>query len=499
MKRDDENYIAYKEQLHKFEHFTFLTDEEMDSYYKMSLPPKAFSLTKARAHPYLWAYHVVGVKPYDYQWKLLNEMTTKGKVAAVTSRQIGKSTMVGLFAFWAAYTNAYPAGIQKKTNVIIVSHTEDAAKKLLKDISDFVMMANQRVSMYTKDRPDHSTEYFTDKMVEKPTQYKLQWSGGTIQVLPPTDKVRGNSASVLIIDEADFLRSEDPDYFYSSVAVPTTTATKGKIFLLSTPRGTPSYYKNIIRPEKTEPLEGWTRVWYPWTIAEGIEHIMDNVWQKKQEYESKGDAIDFKIEYEASFLSGKHTFFNAEIIDKAVKDYLQEEYDWHREVTIGLDFGDTHSRTVLTVFDYDDQRNEIKLLWYKEFPAGYNNGELPNYIDGLRKRYFIKQIVVDDCVGGKTAIELLRQRGYNLQLFNFRKDKYEFYEYLKVAFANERIKMYRAYDVIAQLKSIESSETSLGSPQIRKPAGGRDDICDAFMMGCSPFIKPQRRGKRWVL
>lgn len=499
MKRDKAEYEAYKQNLEKFPHYTQITDEDKDRYYELAAPPKKFSMAFAKQHPFTWLYHVCGVKPRLYQYKMLDAMFRYGKVAGVTSRQIGKSVMTAGFAFWAAYNNVYPSGIDKKTTIVIVSHTEDAAKKLLSEVSNFVSMADGRMSMYTKSRADHTDGYFSGAYKVKPTQYKLEWAGGRIIVLPPTDKVRGNSASVLIIDEADFLKSDDPDYFFNSVALPTTTATSGKVFLWSTPKGTPSYYYNIIRPQNDEPLDGWTRVWFPWTIADGIETLVDYVWSVRDQYIKKGDELDFKIEYEASFLSGKHTYFNPEFIDNSVDDSLQEEFDWYRPVTLGLDFGDTHSRTVLSVVDYNRDTNETRLLWYKEFPSGYNNGDIGNFIDGLKNRYLIKEIVVDDCVGGKTAIEMLRRRRYNLRLFNFKRDKHEYYEYLKVAFANKRIKLYRALDVIAQLKGLESHETAMGNIQIRKPAGGRDDICDSFVMACSPYIKPEKLSKRFVL
>lgn len=498
MKRDNEEFIAYKKNLELFENYTLLSDEDKERFQQYSIKPKSFSLKKAAMHPFTWMYHVCGVKPRDYQFKMLDSMMKYGKVAGVTSRQIGKSVMNAGFAFWAAYNNIYPSGIDKKTTILIVSHTEDAAKKMLQEVANFVQMADQRMAVYSQGQKFYSANYFTDAMKVKPTQYKLEWAGGKIIVLPPTDKVRGNSASILIIDEADFLKSDDPDYFFNSVALPTTTATSGKVFLWSTPRGTPSFFYNIIRPQNDKPLDGWERIWYPWTIA-NIDTLIDYVWDVRGQYIKKGDELDFKIEYEASFLSGKHTYFNPEIIDNAIDDDLREQFDAHGPVTIGLDFGDTHSRTVLTVVKHDMERNETTLLWYKEFPSGYNNGDIANFIDGLKGRYFIKEIVVDDCVGGKTAIELLRRKGYNLRLFQFKRDKHEYFEYLKVAFANKRIKLYRAVDVIAQLKSLESHETAQGNVQIRKPNGGRDDIVDSFVMACSPFIKPEQYRRRFIL
>lgn len=495
---ENPEFLAYRENLHKHPYFTFPTEAELETHGNMSLPLKQFSTKGAAKHPNIWATNIIGVTPRDYQFKMLDYMFQYNRVAGVTSRQIGKSFCIGVFSFWAAYNNVMPTGTPKKTRIGIVSRTEGQAKKLLKDIYALVKMADEKWARATANTPYHTKSYFTDMMTEKPTQFRLEWAGGSIEIFPPTGSVRGNSFSYLMIDEADFLKCEDPDYFFNSEAVPTVKATRGNIILWSTPKGTPSFFHKIIRPDNDKPAEGWMRIWMPWTINEE-EEDMKTGWQERLNYISKGDEMDFKIEYEASFLSGKHSYFSPAFIDDALDDTLQEEYDWHGDVTIGLDFGDTHSRTVLTVVSHDKDRNETRLLWYKEFAAGFNNGELPKFINGLRHRYNIRQIVVDDCVGGKTAIELLRRDGWNLKEFVFRRDKHEYFEYMKVAFANRRIKMYNAPDVIAQLKGIESVETQAGNVQIRKPTGGRDDIVDSFVMACSPFIKPKRRGQRRVL
>lgn len=488
-------YAAYKDELESRANFTLPTEEDQEMFHKMAIAPKAFTMEKAKQHPFLWMYHVIGVKPRDYQFKMLDAMYRYGKVAGVTSRQIGKSTCIAGFAFWAAYNNMYPSGPNRDTKIMIISHTEQAAKELLRTIDSFITLADQRMSLYTKDSPRHDRNYFRGRIKGNQTQFEIRWSKGSIKVYPPTTKVRGNSVDVLFIDEAAFLNNTDPDYFFASEAVPTTTATGGKIILFSTPRSTSGFFHDIIRPHADAALRGWKRIWMPWTVV-GVPLIVDSIWDKRDSYIQKGDELDFKIEYEASFLSGKHSFFDPNIVDECVNVALREEYSWGKPVTMGLDFGDTHSRTVLTVMDYDKVTNTNTLLWYKEFPAGYNNADIPQFIESLRNqgRYTPKEIVVDDCVGGKTAIELLRRRGFNVSLFQFTKSKNEYYEYLKVAFANKRIQLYKDPAMLAQIKSLESVETMSGNIQIRKPTGGRDDLVDAFMLACSPYIKVTRKG-----
>lgn len=496
---EDEEFLSYRENLHKHPYFTFPTERDLSEFNSLSLPPKQISARNAKKHPFTWMSQIIGVTPRDYQYKMLNSMFLYNRVAGVTSRQVGKSFCIGGFAFWAAYNNVKPTGTPKKTRIGIVSQTEGAAKELLGNIRDLVNMADERWANATRNTPYFEKQYFTNRMSVKPTQYKLEWPGGSITIYPPTSSVRGKSLSYLIIDEADFLNCSEttPDEFFHGIAAPTVKATQGSIFLFSTPKGTPTYFNKIIRPNNDSPIDGWIRIWMPWTIN-NEESDMETGWKERKAKLQTGEDLKFRVEYEASFESGRYTFFPPAFINDAVDDALQEEFDWHGPVTVGLDFGDTHSRTVLTVVSHDKERNETTLLWYKEFKAGFNNGDLPKYIKTLRGRYNITQIVVDDCVGGKTAIEMLRRDGWNLRMFVFKRDKHEYFEYIKAAFANKRIKLYDAPDVIAQLKGIESVETIAGNVQIRKPAGGRDDIVDSFVMACSPFIQPKRMNKRII-
>jgi len=490
----DEEFIAYKDELHKFPYYTFLTDEEKERFNEMDAPITHMSLTTLRKHPYLWMKWVCGIQPYDYQWKMLDTMFRHKRVACVTSRQIGKSFSIGAFAFWAAYNNVFPVGIDKRTKIAIISKTEPQAKKLLKDIYMMVEKANEQFKFHSSGTNYEHPRYFTDRMKEKPTLFKLEWSGGVIEIFPPTGRIRGESLSFLILDEADWLNHEDPDYFFDSEAMPTLKKTDGSCFLFSTPKGTRSYFYELIRPENDTPADGWKRIWYPWTI---YEEDWERGWNNRVDYLARGKNLDFAIEYEAKFKSGKFTYFPDYAIEQCINRNATEELQCFKPVTVGLDFGDTHSRTVITVVQHDYANNITNLIWFKEFQGGYNNSLLPQFFRELRNRYFIKEIIADDCVGGKTAIELLRKEGWNVRPFVFRKEKQEYYELARTAFMNKRVSLYYAPEVIAQLKSIESSVTDLGNLQIRKPKGGNDDICDSLVMALSPYVQLKPR-REWV-
>ena len=487
----DEEFAVYKENLHKFPYFTFLTPEERIQFDEMDKPVTNMSLTIAKRHPFLWMKWVCGIDPYDYQWKMLDTMFRHKRVACVTSRQIGKSFSIGAFAFWAVYNNVAPVGIDKRTKIAIISKTEPQAKKLLKDIFKMVQCADETYKRMSRNSKYEHPTYFSSKMTEKPTMFKLEWSGGVIEIFPPTGRIRGESLSFLMIDEADWLTHEDPDYFFDSEAMPTLKKTDGSCFLFSTPKGTITYFYELVRPDNDSPADGWKRIWLPWTIH---EDDWEKGWANRIDYINRGKELDFAIEYEAQFKSGKFTYFPDYAIEQCLDKQKGETLQFYKPVTVGLDFGDTHSRTVITIVHFDEVTKTTNLLWFKEFQAGYNNSLLPEFFKTLRNRYNIKEIIADDCVGGKTAIEMLRKGGWNVKPFVFRKDKQEYYELVRTAFMNKRIQLYYAPEVIAQLKSIESNVTDMGNLQIKKPKGGNDDICDSFVMACSPYVqlKPRR-------
>lgn len=494
LRTTDPEFYEYLMEMESRKQYTKLTPEEEEQYDKMCVPPEnGFTMDHAKKHPFLFAYYVIGIKPRKYQWKMLNDMYIHQKLGVVTSRQIGKSVSASIFSFWSAYTNAFPSGPYKDTKVMVVSHTEDAAKDMLRAIDDFMHMADARWATYTRDSKYHKKTYFHDH-VKKQTVDEIVFPSGSIRAYPPTQKVRGKTIDVLIIDEAAWLNCPDPDAFFEGAAEPTTTNTKGKIILFSTPKSTNGFYYNIIQPDEEVASEGWYRIMFPWTVVE-VESVRQEIWNKRKQYIKRGAENSFKIEYECDFRSGKYSYFNPDDIDGCVVPGYINQPSWNQPVIMGLDFGDTHSRTVLTIVTHDPKTNKVRLLWYKEFPSGYNNADLPAFIDNLVKsgRFLPKTIVCDDCVGGKTAIELLRRRGYNLTMFGFKALKEEYYEYMKNAFANKQIELYPEPTVTAQLKGLEAHELPSGKTAIRKPNGGRDDICDSLMMACSPFIKPRKK------
>jgi len=494
LKRDLE-FQEYYDTLNSNPYYTKLTNEDKQRFEEYCTPMLKMSLTIAKRHPFLWGKWVCGINPYDYQFKMLDDMYKYKFFICNTSRQIGKSLVIAIFAFWAAYNNVYPVGIDKKTKIGIVSATEDQAKKLLRDIYTVIQNADGVFAKLTKGTEHSSRQYFTNKMTEKPTAYKLMFPSGTIECFPPTKKLRGNSFSFLIIDEGDFLGCEDPNYFFNSEALPTLKKTDGHCIICSTPKGTPSYYRDIFRPEEENPATGWHRVWYNWTI---YEDDWVNGWVRRQQSIEQGKLRDFEAEFEAKFTSGRYSFFDPEKIDKctALRSSIDECYE---KVYAGVDFGSVTSRTAVTLAYFDEKEQKSIILRTKEFVQKYENDKLVDYFKRLRERYRLHTIITESCPAGDTPIALLKRAGFRVLEFNSKADKIRSYENMQIAVNNQKIEFYQDKTMLMQLKGLEAIETNMGNTQIHKPKGMNDDVADSVMFAISEFIKPKKGGKRYIL
>ena len=167
---------------------------------------------------------------YD-DWQ--NEVLThRGDLLLCTGRQIGKTTIM---AHKAALRM-----IEKKTEIIIVSLSEDQAKLIINMILS---------------RLEQIAKPMIAKGAKKPTQNKVQLKNGSFALARPVgntgDALRGFTGDILIIDEA----SRMPELAFTS-AEPTLLTTGGEVWMCSTPYVKQGYfweqYNAATDPENSE-------------------------------------------------------------------------------------------------------------------------------------------------------------------------------------------------------------------------------------------------------
>ena len=209
------------------------------------------------------------------RWPHLTEvcriLETKKLLVWLKSRQTGASWMLAAYALWMAM---YKQG----SVVLLLSQGEDEAKKLLAKCR-FVYENLDPHMQATLGTDSRQELYFPD-------------TGSSISALPSTEKAgRSSTASLVIMDEADFHEHLDSNY---AAVKPTIDDVGGQLVLVSTSNAMrmntlfKSTYKEV-------PYNGFTRVFYGWNVRPD----RDNAWYEARRAEYADKSL-FEKEYPAS-------------------------------------------------------------------------------------------------------------------------------------------------------------------------------------------------------
>jgi phage terminase large subunit len=159
------------------------------------------------------------------------------------------------------------------------------------------------------------------------------------------DRIRGGNAHLCILDEVGFI--DDLDYVVNSVLLPTTTMTKGKIIMASTPPKSMDhpFIGFIRRAEEAGAYIRKTIYDNPRLTEEEIEAIAESV--------GGYDTVDFKREYLAELVVSEEDSvvpeFNKELEREIVKEVIRPEL---ADTYVSMDIGGNDLTVILFGF-YD--------------------------------------------------------------------------------------------------------------------------------------------------
>ena len=230
----------------------------------------------------------------DWQKEVLAH---EGNLLLCTGRQVGKTTVMAIKA--AEYLVNHP-----KSQIIIVSLTEDQAKLIIVMILDYL---------------EKNYKKLIAKGNKKPTQNRIALINGSNALARPVgntgDAVRGFTGDVLIIDEG----SRMPELAFTA-ARPVLLTTAGKIWICSTPHGKQGYFYEaflnktgrfkVFHISSQEVIEKrpLTESWSETQRAEALKFLES---ERKEMSE-----LQFSQEYLALFLDDLRQFFPDELIQK---------------------------------------------------------------------------------------------------------------------------------------------------------------------------------------
>lgn len=175
----------------------------------------------------------IPMEPYYFQSEMAKEIDKHRKVVLDKTRQCGMSTIFALYAFWKAH-------FFEAESVDVVSMKQLKAQAFVKKINSTM-----------ESLPD-----WMKTPIKSQNQQKIvfQHAGGaTSEILSESQSEnagRGDSLSVLIMDEVAFYQSEKMVRSIVASAQPTLNKTGGQMIIISTPNGTSGkgayYYEQVM-------------------------------------------------------------------------------------------------------------------------------------------------------------------------------------------------------------------------------------------------------------
>ena len=164
------------------------------------------------------------IKLHSYQKRILRSLRDNRFVCLLASRQVGKTTLMTIYALWIAC-------FFEDQRILIVANKEQTAINIFKR----VRLAYEKLPNYLK---PGTVEYGKTSM--------SLGNGSSIGIsTTSSDAGRGDSCNVLILDELAFIDNHLVEQFWSSVYPIISSSKKSKIFVASTPNGTGNLFHEL--------------------------------------------------------------------------------------------------------------------------------------------------------------------------------------------------------------------------------------------------------------
>ena len=433
------------------------------------------ALARARDDVGVFAEMLVGVPLWPHQ---LAFARSKARTrAACCGRQSGKSRTLAVIGLHAAFCG--PDRL-----VLVVSATDDAAKRLLGEVASLA-----------------SSPILAGSVVDESKSTLVLSNGSRIVSVPASERqVRGWSADLLVVDEACFV-GED----VWKAARFTTIARGGRVVLASTPWGRRDRFFSVAYEAGRSRTEGYESFHWPSTASPLVCEVVLAEWRPTM------TDREFSAEVLAEWVEDQGSYFTAAELEGAVDDGLElvdPELARGLSVAGGVDWGmahDAHALVCVGARDWErvaetgrseDDRQAV-LFVTERFGTGYSEFidevvEVGSRWGGLR---FGRLVAEQNGVGQMPAAELRKRmtsRGFPGVVEAFTttaQSKADQFGAAKLLFQRGRLVLPRHPSLLRQLSALEFETAESGSVRIAVPERrGHDDVAMAFALSMGPTV-----------
>lgn len=324
------------------------------------------------------AYH----RPYQ---KIMLQCTSKRKVFRL-GRQLGKTAVLTIAILHAVYTH-------RSFNVIVVAPYQSQIDMIFKRLEALIRGSSITANSIRRNvkAPNYKIELYNDSSIMGFTAGTK--SGGN------ADAVRGHTAQMLVLDEADYLLPGD----IASVLSVITNYPSATVWMSSTPTGKrEKFYDNCHSPLYKE-------YYFPSTI--------NPLWGPELEayYKDELTTIQYDHEIFANFGEQEQGVYQGIFIDAAMEDYqyanMAPDPEWI--YAIGVDWNDVKTGTTICVTGYNPVLNEFK-IFTREIVSreGWTQHAAVQRIIDLNRQWQPRSIYVDKGFGG-VQHEIITKYGWD--------------------------------------------------------------------------------------
>ena len=230
------------------------------------------------------------IKLHKCQKRVLRALRDNRFNIVLASRQIGKTTMMCVYALWTSCFN-------DDQRILIVANKEQTAINIFK-----------RVRIAYEELPN----WLKPGVVEYGKTSMLLANGSSIGIsTTSSDAGRGDSCNVLILDELAFIDDHLVQDFWKSVYPIISSSKKSKIFIASTPNGTTNLFYDLYS-KALKGANNWKASRVDWWEIPG----RDDQW-KEDTIKSLGSKQAFDQEFGNQFIEPGETA----VLDSALEKF----------------------------------------------------------------------------------------------------------------------------------------------------------------------------------
>lgn len=221
---------------------------------------------------------------YDFQSKSLTEIVENRFNIILKSRQLGISTLVAGYSLWLIL-------FHNDKNVLVIATKQDVAKNLVSKVK----FMYQNLPKFIR---------IKEPLEETKLTLRLHTNSQIKATASTPDTGRSEALSLLIIDEAAFIKESIINEIWKSVQ--STITTGGRAILLSTPNGTGNFFHR----EWVKGLEGkfWHNIFLSWQV----HPERDQKWRDEQTLALGEDGA--AQECDGSFIASGNTIIHGRVL-----------------------------------------------------------------------------------------------------------------------------------------------------------------------------------------